>query len=145
MAGFQELAGPDVILAHRLLKNSVSIKQYILLTDAALADVEMPRDLQHTTGVEHYEDFASVTTHVYADATTPVRSPGRTGTVAAIKWNLRLWFEPLLRFLFPELNGRSNATSGVGGVGFVLLSLLLTPVYVPVCVVFTLASRFLRH
>ncbi len=145
VAGFQELAGPDVILAHRLLKNSVPIRQYILLTDAALADVEMPGELQRTTGVEHYEDFASVTTHVFADARTPIPSPVRTRMAAAIRWNLRLWFEPLLRFLFPELGGNAPSTGGSRGTAFMVLSLVLTPVYVPVCVLYTLSSRLLRR
>jgi hypothetical protein len=145
VAGFQELAGPDVILAHRLLKNSVTIKQYILLTDAALADVEMPGDLQHTTGVEHYEDFASISTHVFADAGSPVPAPAKTKMAAAIRWNLRLWFEPLLRFLFPELSGRTKPTSGVGGVGFIVLSLLLTPIYVPVCVLYTMSAQLVKR
>src|SRR5205807_10076273 len=32
---FDELAGPDVILAHRLLKNSLPQSEYVLLTEAA--------------------------------------------------------------------------------------------------------------
>ncbi len=32
----EELIGPDVVLAHRLLKNSVSVPEYALLTDAYL-------------------------------------------------------------------------------------------------------------
>jgi hypothetical protein len=32
--GFEELAGPDVILAHRLLKNTVQLPDYVLLTEA---------------------------------------------------------------------------------------------------------------
>jgi len=32
--GFEELAGPDVILAHRLLKNTVQTLDYVLLTEA---------------------------------------------------------------------------------------------------------------
>lgn len=32
--GFEEQAGPDVILAHRLLKNTVQTLDYVLLTEA---------------------------------------------------------------------------------------------------------------
>jgi Protein of unknown function (DUF2652) len=32
--GFEELAGLDVILAHRLLKNTVQLLDYVLLTEA---------------------------------------------------------------------------------------------------------------
>ena len=34
MGGGSELAGPDVIVAHRLLKNSVEVDEYILMTEA---------------------------------------------------------------------------------------------------------------
>jgi hypothetical protein len=34
---FEELAGPDVILAHRLLKNSIAKKEYILMTEPFFA------------------------------------------------------------------------------------------------------------
>jgi hypothetical protein len=48
IAGREELAGPDVILAHRLLKNHVrdriGARPYALLTDAARAALEVPAD-----------------------------------------------------------------------------------------------------
>jgi hypothetical protein len=146
IAGFLELAGPDVILAHRLLKNTVPIRQYLLLTEAALADLQMPDALQHTTGVEHYEDFPAVTTHVFADQRMPVPAARRTGLGAAIRWNLRLWFEPLLRFLFPEMTGKADpAGAPARGTGFIAMSLLLTPIYVPVCVLYTMAVQWVRR
>ncbi len=146
VAGFLELAGPDVILAHRLLKNSVPLKQYILLTEAAFADLHMPADMQHTTGVENYEDFPPVETHVFAEAGTQVSTTQNEGIGAAIRWNLRLWFEPMLRFLFPELNGKRNSSTRTSsGTGYVILSLLLTPIYVPVCVLFTVATKLARR
>lgn len=37
VAKYTELAGPDVIIVHRLLKNSVAEREYLLLTDAAFA------------------------------------------------------------------------------------------------------------
>jgi class 3 adenylate cyclase len=39
---FQELAGVDVIVVHRLLENSVGANEYVLLTDACLPDVAPP-------------------------------------------------------------------------------------------------------
>ena len=64
---------------------------------------------------------------------------------AAVRWNLRLWFEPLLRFLFPELSGNARATGASRGTGFMVLSLVLTPIYVPVCVLYTLSVQLLRR
>lgn len=42
VAGSSEVAGSDVILVHRLLKNSVAKRGYALVTDAALRAVELP-------------------------------------------------------------------------------------------------------
>src|SRR5262249_24074847 len=54
---FLELAGVDVIVAHRLLKNSVTADQYLLMTTAARDDVQFPSHVQLTTGRESYEDL----------------------------------------------------------------------------------------
>ena len=35
VGGFNKVSGPDVILAHRLLKNSVPDKEYLLMSEAA--------------------------------------------------------------------------------------------------------------
>ena len=37
LRGFEELAGEDVILLHRLLKNAIDAHEYVLLTDAVCA------------------------------------------------------------------------------------------------------------
>lgn len=48
IAGSRELSGPDVVLAHRLLKNSaaeiVGQRAYALVTDAAAERLAIPRD-----------------------------------------------------------------------------------------------------
>ena len=62
---FTELAGTDVILIHRLLKNSVNSRQYLLLTEDArnMAGLETaPRDYE---GVEEYESLGSVNIYAY--------------------------------------------------------------------------------
>lgn len=41
--GFRELAGIDVIILHRLLKNSINEKEYILLTETACAEMSFPQ------------------------------------------------------------------------------------------------------
>ncbi len=59
-----ELAGVDVIVAHRLLKNSVAAREYILVTSAARAD--FPLDLPViSSGVEEYEDIGQVEVTVF--------------------------------------------------------------------------------
>ncbi len=62
---FQELSGVDVIIVHRLLKNSVPAKQYILITAAAYQDLQVAVDFPVTPGVETYEEIGEIKTFVY--------------------------------------------------------------------------------
>jgi hypothetical protein len=62
---FEELSGVDVILAHRLLKNSIACDQYILMTGPAYRDVQFPAQIQVVEGEEEYEEFGRVKTYVY--------------------------------------------------------------------------------
>lgn len=66
VAGFREIAGQEVIRAHRLLKNEVKSDEYLLLTDAVVAlagggesllltpQVEVDKDLGETTVWVHF-------------------------------------------------------------------------------------------
>ena len=62
-----DLAGADVILVHRLLKNSVSqatgVEAYALLTDACLH--RLPHGLNLLPHEEHYESFGTITAGVH--------------------------------------------------------------------------------
>ena len=62
---FNELSGKDVILVHRLLKNSVAVDEYILMTDAAYSDIEFPVQLKVQEGTEDYEHLGEVKTLIY--------------------------------------------------------------------------------
>lgn len=62
---FQELSGVDVIIVHRLLKNSVPAKQYILMTAAAYNGLQAAVDFPVTPGVETYEEIGRLKTFVY--------------------------------------------------------------------------------
>ncbi len=62
---FQELSGVDVIIVHRLLKNSVPAKQYILMTAAAYQGLQAAVDFPMTPGVETYEEIGRIKTFVY--------------------------------------------------------------------------------
>lgn len=63
IAGREELAGPDVIVAHRLLKNRVrdlvGQRPYALLTDAALEALEVPPDGM-VAGSETYDGLPPI-------------------------------------------------------------------------------------
>jgi hypothetical protein len=65
VGGFNELSGVDVIVAHRLLKNSVQAAEYILMTQSGYQDVEFPKSLQVVEGEEEYDEIGKVKTYVY--------------------------------------------------------------------------------
>lgn len=62
---FNELSGVDVIIAHRLLKNSVKSDQYIIMTEPAYHDVEFPEEIEVIEGEERYDEIGRVKTYVY--------------------------------------------------------------------------------
>ena len=62
---FDELTGEDVILVHRLLKNTVTAKEYILMTNAFHDLAGDPLDSRGQAHEEHYEDLGSVSVRVF--------------------------------------------------------------------------------
>lgn len=68
---FEELSGVDVIIVHRLLKNSVAASEYILMTKAAYQDVQFPVEIPVTPGEESYDDIGKIKTYIYFPSTTP--------------------------------------------------------------------------
>jgi len=64
IGNFIELSGPDVIVVHRLLKNSVLSDEYILLTESAYADLAFPDELVERSR-ERYDDVGTIETYVY--------------------------------------------------------------------------------
>ncbi len=62
---FQELSGVDVIIVHRLLKNSVPAKQYILMTAEAYQGLQAALDFPVTPSQETYEEIGRIKTYVY--------------------------------------------------------------------------------
>ena len=62
---FNELSGSDVILVHRLLKNSVTHQEYILMTEPAWSDIDFPHEVQIEEGCEHYEHLGDIKTLVF--------------------------------------------------------------------------------
>ena len=55
----RELIGADIVIAHRLLKNSVPIEEYVLLTQN-YADAMTPPKLPAERGRDEYEDIGPV-------------------------------------------------------------------------------------
>ena len=62
---FYELAGPDIIVAHRLLKNSLEEDEYILFTEAAYSDLEYSQEIDVIHSKEEYDDIGLINTKIY--------------------------------------------------------------------------------
>lgn len=65
IGNFVELSGIDVILIHRLLKNSLEQKEYIMMTESACKEIEFPKIICIETDIEHYQDLGEIKTFVY--------------------------------------------------------------------------------
>jgi hypothetical protein len=61
---FTKVAGEDVILAHRLLKNSIPSHEYILMTDQFVRACPHILDRSPQRRTEHAEGLGDVTVHV---------------------------------------------------------------------------------
>ena len=62
---FNELAGIDVILVHRLLKNSIDADEYVLATDPAFEALRFPKHISWARGSERYDQLGEVSTWTY--------------------------------------------------------------------------------
>lgn len=103
----EELAGRDVILAHRLLKNQVPAKEYILMTQSFFLAAGGIPDRTPFPIREAYEDLGEVEAVVFflespAPELPATRRFTRPGGIAR---GLGLFFRPLWR----RLTGRSIA------------------------------------
>jgi hypothetical protein len=108
-----ELAGVDVILVHRMLKNRVPVLEYVLMTDpvAQCLDVsvrELCKPLSHD-----FEGIGQTSTH-YIDLSTsemPTTTPGRR---AASQLGLKLKLE---LGALPFMLGMKDACAGFRNLG----------------------------
>lgn len=64
VGGYNKVSGPDVILAHRLLKNSVPDKEYLLMSEAAYSAIGRKMEGTFLKGKESYEGFGQTKTFV---------------------------------------------------------------------------------
>ena len=144
---FVKPAGVDVIIVHRLLKNSVAAQEYLLLTEAARHEVEFSEAINLTGGQETYQDIGTINTLVgLPDAELTVAKHPVPSTFAnrfRRSWKLfyRLWFAPFASHSNQFRHGVSSATA-FGRIGFALLTALLTPLFLPVGTIFVLFHAF---
>jgi len=140
---FLELAGVDVIIVHRLLKNSVAADQYLLLTEAARHDLEFSETIKLTPGQETYEDIGKIKTLIFLpDAEAKVVETPASSSIGSrfrCSWKLfcQLWFAPFASRSNQFLHVESGATK-FGRIGFAILTAVLTPLFLPVGSLFVL-------
>ena len=69
---FEELAGKDVILIHRLLKNGVEADEYILMTEsfAELTEEDIP-EYKKESRTERYDNIPPVQVNVFYPSSSP--------------------------------------------------------------------------
>ena len=60
VGGRAQVSGPDVIIAHRLLKNSIRCSEYLLMSASAHRDVGAAMGLEFTPGVEQYPEIGAL-------------------------------------------------------------------------------------
>jgi hypothetical protein len=132
---FNKLSGVDVIIIHRLLKNSVGRPEYLLLTEAAYRDLEFPSDTRFEPGSERYEHLGDVRTFVHYLEAHPVSGVAVDRGLAArygesLRIFLRLWFGQLA--WRRSTSGDAPAQGSLfARLGLSLVTLLLTPLFVP--------------
>jgi len=62
---FSELSGVDVIIVHKLLKNSVRSDRYILVTESVLDIIKFPQNIRFEKSREDYEEIGKIGTYIY--------------------------------------------------------------------------------
>ena len=65
VASFREIAGQEVIRAHRLLKNEVNSNEYLMLTDAVASLAEAPSVLSMESHIETDKDLGTTKVWVH--------------------------------------------------------------------------------
>lgn len=93
---FEKLFGLDVILAHRLLKNSVPSKEYILMTEPVYRRLGDFYALQPEKRRENYADLGKIDCVVFYPTAELIGAPGaaidpsRGNFLQRLRWYLRL-------------------------------------------------------
>jgi class 3 adenylate cyclase len=137
---FEELAGQDVILIHRLLKNTVVAKEYILLTEPFYALSGGLGDSPLERRTEDAEGFNPVAVRVYYPAGDSAPLPPRPApdqmTSDMLAWGERMVNYTLKRTLgrvephFNHLpNVKLNPASDVGLFAKMIFGKIMIPVW----------------
>ena len=126
IANFRELAGLDVILVHRLQKNRLRLREYALFTNKARELLALPEEMPRANIQDEIEGFGKLDLIAYDPAGNSTRPNEQISTSLRDRYYLAidLWFSQLRR---PPTGKRNMPLSA--------LTILLTPVYLPVSAV----------
>ena len=116
IGGFAQVSGTDVILAHRLLKNSVPSHEYLLMTETAYRDLGREMSGYFVKSQETCEGFEPVTTYVQFMGDGSGACAGRAVCAATGRPGVPRPALVLVEFLrtIPRV-GPADSTSGQGG------------------------------
>jgi hypothetical protein len=132
---FLELAGVDVIIVHRLLKNSVRADQYLLLTEPASHELEFSKEIQLSQSTETHDDIGRIKTLIYLPdgerKSEPATPPFKRRFAQSFKVFCKLWFAPFASHS-NSFRHVTSSTSGAARTAFAVLTALLTPIFLPV-------------
>jgi class 3 adenylate cyclase len=134
IAGTQQVSGTDVILAHRLLKNSVPSSEYLLMTEAAYRDLGRDMQGRFEERSESYAELGTVKIFVHYLGEVKIRhrdalyamSPARL-TLAAEKYVLGAGLRDQLAALVAQIRHPIVPVGWLRRAGFVLWWTFTTP------------------
>jgi class 3 adenylate cyclase len=136
IGGFNKVSGPDVILAHRLLKNTVPDNEYLLMSEAAHRDIGQKMDGPFLEGRESYDSFGDIKTFVRYNRDIKekrldalYKQPPATMALRAGGYAL-VATAGLFPAMLKELRSPTNKTSLIRRIGFSLLLVLRAPVMI---------------
>ncbi|MFN2375946.1 MAG: DUF2652 domain-containing protein [Candidatus Binatia bacterium] len=135
IAGIPQISGRDVILAHRLLKNSVNAHEYLLMTEAAWQDLGVAMEGHFEQGTEDCEGIGQVPVRVRLmeedrqRALVAMDALPTTQVVAQARRQQVTGGPNLLAVLFQHLRRPRIPVGWPARIAFVFLQLLWLPAY----------------
>jgi class 3 adenylate cyclase len=106
IGGFEKLFGIDVIVVHRMLKNSVGSHEYVLMTDTAHAALGPPGPVEGVPVVEQLDGIGEVPMLLFdASQLEPFPDPpdsARPGRMRTLRWKLGMHGRTLRDLLRPK-------------------------------------------
>jgi hypothetical protein len=136
IAGRRQISGADVILAHRLLKNSQPNREYLLMTEPAYRDLGREMNAVFAESVESYEGFGNVKVHVQPLAGAVERERNSFYALPTTEFRARLARYALwgalgqFRALVEQVRRPAAPVSWPRRAGFALWLTLAAPLYI---------------